>query len=194
MDQIKTGALIRRLRLEQGLTQLALAERLHISDKAVSKWERGTGAPDLALLPPLAEALHVDAQVLLRGELRENAASNGDMEKLRCYRCPHCGNVLFSSDAAEIRCCGKELPPLVPQKPDDDERVLREPIETEWYLTTRHEMTRAHHIAFVALLDGDTLVVKRCYPEWDLSVYLPQVPHGTLLWCCTRHGLFYERF
>lgn len=41
MDQIKTGALIRRLRLEQGLTQLALAERLHISDKAVSKWERG---------------------------------------------------------------------------------------------------------------------------------------------------------
>ena len=41
MDQIRTGSLIRRLRLEQGMTQLALAERLGVSDKAVSKWERG---------------------------------------------------------------------------------------------------------------------------------------------------------
>lgn len=44
MDQIRTGSLIRRLRLEQGMTQLALAERLGVSDKAVSKWERGCGA------------------------------------------------------------------------------------------------------------------------------------------------------
>lgn len=46
MDQIRTGSLIRRLRLEQGMTQLALAERLGVSDKAVSKWKRGCGAPD----------------------------------------------------------------------------------------------------------------------------------------------------
>lgn len=39
MDQIRTGSLIRRLRLEQGMTQLALAERLGVSDKAVSKWD-----------------------------------------------------------------------------------------------------------------------------------------------------------
>lgn len=41
MDHEKTGALIRKLRTEKGLTQRALAERLHVSDKAVSKWERG---------------------------------------------------------------------------------------------------------------------------------------------------------
>lgn len=41
MDQIKTGSLIRTLRCRQGLTQLALAQRIGISDKAVSKWERG---------------------------------------------------------------------------------------------------------------------------------------------------------
>lgn len=51
MDQIRTGSLIRRLRLEQGMTQLALAERLGVSDKAVSKWERGCGAPDLPSFP-----------------------------------------------------------------------------------------------------------------------------------------------
>lgn len=39
MDQTRTGSLIRRLRLEQGMTQLALAERLGVSDKAVSKWD-----------------------------------------------------------------------------------------------------------------------------------------------------------
>lgn len=53
MDQIRTGSLIRRLRLEQGMTQLALAERLGVSDKAVSKWERGCGVPDLSILPPV---------------------------------------------------------------------------------------------------------------------------------------------
>ena len=41
MDQEKTGALIRRLRMEMGLTQRELAGRLGVSDKAVSKWERG---------------------------------------------------------------------------------------------------------------------------------------------------------
>ncbi len=46
MDQIKTGALIRTLRTEQGFTRRTLAEKLCVSDKAVSKWERGCGAPD----------------------------------------------------------------------------------------------------------------------------------------------------
>ena len=41
MDTMKTGALIRQLRQKQGLTQLALAQQLNVSDKAVSKWERG---------------------------------------------------------------------------------------------------------------------------------------------------------
>lgn len=41
MDQTKTGSLIRSLRKQQGLTQLALAQQLGVSDKAVSKWERG---------------------------------------------------------------------------------------------------------------------------------------------------------
>ena len=50
MDQIKTGKLIRKLRTDMGLTQKQLAERLHVSDKAVSKWGTGNGCPDLSLL------------------------------------------------------------------------------------------------------------------------------------------------
>ena len=48
MDQIKTGALIRTLRLKRGMTQFALAEMIGVSGKAVSKWECGGGAPDIS--------------------------------------------------------------------------------------------------------------------------------------------------
>lgn len=67
MDNLKTGAFIKALRTELGLTQRELAERLHITDRAVSKWERGLNAPDIALLEPLAEALGVSVAELLRG-------------------------------------------------------------------------------------------------------------------------------
>ena len=46
MDNTKVGELIRRLRKESHMTQLQLAEELHVSDKAISKWERGMGCPD----------------------------------------------------------------------------------------------------------------------------------------------------
>jgi len=71
MDQIKTGKLIRVLRQKQNLTQLALAEKIHVSDKTISKWERGCGAPDIALLPLLSGALSVDMEALLKGTLEE---------------------------------------------------------------------------------------------------------------------------
>ena len=68
MDNIKTGALIRERRKEKGLTQRELAERLHVTDRAVSKWERGLCAPDIALLEPLSEALDLSVLQLISGE------------------------------------------------------------------------------------------------------------------------------
>ena len=65
MRQTDTGALITQLRKEQGLTQKQLAEQLHISDRTISKWERGAGFPDVSLLEPLAEALHCSVVSLL---------------------------------------------------------------------------------------------------------------------------------
>ena len=68
MDVKRTGELIARLRKEQGLTQRQLAEKLNISDRTVSKWERGAGFPDVALLGPLADVLGISVVALLRGE------------------------------------------------------------------------------------------------------------------------------
>ena len=73
MDQKKTGALIRVLRLEKGLTQQGLAELLGVSNRAVSKWERGLGSPDLSLLPALSLQLGVDLAVSRNPTTQEEA-------------------------------------------------------------------------------------------------------------------------
>ena len=68
MDNGKTGTLIKKLRKEKGMTQKELADQLHITDRAVSKWERGLCAPDVSLLEPLAAALGVTVVELISGE------------------------------------------------------------------------------------------------------------------------------
>lgn len=54
---MKLAENLRRIRIEKGLTQSALAEGLGVSDRAVSRWERGTACPDVTLLPRLAQIL-----------------------------------------------------------------------------------------------------------------------------------------
>lgn len=71
MDRNKTGLLIAAARKEKSMTQKELAERLNVSDRAVSKWERGAGFPDVSLLEPLATALDLNVLDLLRGEKTE---------------------------------------------------------------------------------------------------------------------------
>ncbi len=68
MDNIKTGAFIKQLRKEKNMTQKELADLLHITDRAVSKWERGLCAPDISLLEPLAAALDATVAELISGE------------------------------------------------------------------------------------------------------------------------------
>ncbi len=68
MDLNKTGNLISTIRKEKGLTQKQLAEKLNISEKTVSKWERGSGLPDVSLMLPLCKVLEIDVNELLSGE------------------------------------------------------------------------------------------------------------------------------
>ena len=67
MDAKATGGLIARRRKEQNWSQGDLAERLHVTDKAISKWETGRGLPSVDLLEPLAEALDLTVSELLSG-------------------------------------------------------------------------------------------------------------------------------
>ena len=68
MDTFVTGRFISQLRKENGLTQAELAEKLNVTDKAVSKWETGRSAPDVSMLIPLSENLGVTVTEILKGE------------------------------------------------------------------------------------------------------------------------------
>ena len=165
---------------------------MNISDKTVSKWERGLGGPDISLLSSLAKILEVDIDKLLSGELCENSVLGGNMKKLKFYVCPHCKNTITAMENTSISCCGKKLEALEPKKADEEEKLSAERIETDYFVSSSHSMSREHYIAFVALLNGDSIVMKKCYPEWDLQIRIPARSHGRLIWYCTQHGLFYQ--
>ena len=67
LDKAAFGHFLAQLRREKGMTQKELAATLYVSDKAVSKWERGLSVPDISLLVPLAEQLNVTVAELLQG-------------------------------------------------------------------------------------------------------------------------------
>lgn len=67
MNAEKIGKFISRKRKMKNLTQKELANKLHITDKAVSKWERGLSLPDISVLIPLSEILNVGLYDLLKG-------------------------------------------------------------------------------------------------------------------------------
>lgn len=192
MDNVKIGNLICRLRKENHMTQLQLAERMHISDKAVSKWERGNGCPDVSLLPELSRIFGVDLEKLLSGELNANDILGGNMKKMKFYICPDCGNVITAMTDTTISCCGKKLQAIEPKKAEGEEKLSVEVIENDYYISSEHEMVRDHYISFVTLLTSDTMMLRKQYPEWGLQVRIPVFAHGRLLWYCSKHGLFYQ--
>ena len=192
MDHVKIGQLIYRLRKEKHLTQLQLANQMNVSDKAISKWERGLGCPDVSSLPDLSKTFNVDLEKLLSGELEVNEVLGGDMRKTNFYICPTCGNMITSMTDTAVSCCGKKLKASQPRKADEGKRLSVEIVENDFFITSRHQMTKEHYIAFVALLTGDSMMLRKQYPEWELQVRIPVFAHGKLLWYCTKHGLFYQ--
>lgn len=189
MDCGKAGELIRALRLEKGMTQKELAGALHISDKAVSKWERGLGCPDVSLLSGLSRALGVHIEKLLSGELTPNNPEGGNMKKIKFYRCPACGNVLLSAGGAEIFCCGRPLAPLEARKADEGHSFTVEPLEDELYIRFNHPMAKEHFISFAACVNWDKAILARLYPEQEGELRMPFLPGAKVYLCCSEHGL-----
>lgn len=78
MDAKKMGAFIAQCRKQCGMTQSDLADKIHVTDKAVSRWERGIGFPDIKTIEPLAEALGVSLFEIMQSD---NNEKNGRSEK-----------------------------------------------------------------------------------------------------------------
>ena len=192
MELNKTGLLIRDLRTKMGMTQKSLADLMNISDKTVSKWERGMGLPDVSLLVELSQIFGVNVDILLTGSMNVSDEKGVNMKNAKYYVCPECRNLVFATGDAEISCCGRKLTALEMKKAEPDEKLSVEIIENDWYITTSHPMTKEHYISFVAFATGEKIEMIKTYPEWDMNVRIQKRGHGKLVWYCTNHGLFYQ--
>lgn len=83
MEKKTIGSFIAALRKANGMTQKNLAERLNVSDKTVSRWERDDGAPDLAVIPVIAEIFGVTCDELLRGERKQLTECAEEAEEMK---------------------------------------------------------------------------------------------------------------
>ena len=193
MDSKKTGELLCRLRKEKGMTQKQVAEILQVSDRTISKWERGVGLPDISFWKGIAALYGVDIEKVLEGNLQEKGVETGNMKRMKFYRCSHCGNIFWSAGGGEVSCCGRKLAALQPQTADELHDMKLEEIGHEYYVTFDHEMVKEHYIAFAALVSWDRVTVVRLYPEQAAEVYLPRQRRGEVYFFCSEHGLFRKK-
>jgi DNA-binding XRE family transcriptional regulator/desulfoferrodoxin (superoxide reductase-like protein) len=189
MDCVKIGKLIAKLRKEKSLTQRNVAEALGIQNKTVSKWECGLGCPDLSLWPDLSIILGVDMKQLMEGEITPNKPDNGNIYKVRFYVCPSCGNILVSTGSASIFCCGRKLERILPTDTPNAPIITVEEIDTDYYVTLDHSMTKEHYISFVAYVKNDKVFLNRLYPEQSPTCRFPIMTGGKLYIYCVKHGL-----
>lgn len=193
MNAYVTGSTIRQLREARGLTQAALAQRLDVSDKAVSKWETAKGFPDVTLLEPLAAALGVSVLELLSGDPVVNRNRSANLLRSKFYVCPVCGNVIHATGETVLSCCGVTLPPLEVEAIDDAHTVTVEPVEDEHYVTVHHPMTKSHYISFLAYGTPDRFQLVKLYPEGSAACRFRLQRGGYLYLYCNRHGLMVRK-
>lgn len=141
-----TGDTIKKLREKKKLTQKQLAEKLTVTDKAVSKWETGRGFPDISLFSELAGALSVSVPELLTGDIAANANVSANMKRSKFYVCPICGNVIHAMGEGAFSCCGIRLPPLEEETTDGAHRIVVGNVEDELFISLDHPMEKGHFI------------------------------------------------
>ncbi|MTI47260.1 helix-turn-helix domain-containing protein [Sporosalibacterium faouarense] len=189
MDCVKIGKLIAKLRKEKKLTQRNIADALGIQSKTVSKWECGLGCPDLSLWPELSAILGVDMKQMMEGEIEKNKPDNGNIHKVRFYVCPSCGNILVSTGSASIFCCGRKLERIIPVDTLNAPKITVEEMDTDYFITFDHPMTKEHYLSFVAYVKSDRVVLNRLYPEQSPTCRFPITTGGKLYVYCIKHGL-----
>ena len=190
MNTYVTSATIRQLRENRNLTQAELAEKIGVSSKTVSKWETAKGLPDISLLQPLAQALNISVIELMNGERITNQNISANMLRCKFHVCPLCGNIIHSTGASVISCCGITLPPLEAEEADPAHALTVTPVEDEHFITVAHPMTKQHYISFAAFVTSDRVQLVKFYPEGNAETRFQLRGFGMLYWYCNQHGLF----
>lgn len=176
MNAEKTGSLIRSLRIKKGLTQKELAHMICVTDKAVCKWEKGRGCPNITLISQLSKVLEVDIQSILQGSLDKNKKIGENMNHLKFYKCPTCGNLVTSIKSVELSCCGNKLSPVSAQTRSDPEYqpVIQE-FDGQYSIKFNHPMTKSDYISQVIVVRYDQIMTVNLYAESEAIITIPQV-------------------
>ncbi len=176
MNAEKTGNLIRSLRIKKGLTQKELAQMICVTDKAVCKWEKGRGCPNITLISQLSKVLEVDIQSILQGYLDKNKKIGENMNHLKFYKCPTCGNLVTSIKSVELSCCGNKLSPVSAQTRSDPEYqpVIQE-FDGQYSIKFNHPMTKSDYISQVIVVRYDQIMTVNLYAESEAIITIPQV-------------------
>ena len=190
MNQYVTGAVIKKLREKNNMTQCQLADKLLVSDKTISKWETGKGYPDITLLEPIAEAFSVSITELISGDEIKNTNVSANMMRSLFYVCPVCGNVIHSMGEAAIHCHGVLLKPAQAEQTDENHKIFVERVEDELFVEIEHEMTKKHYISFVAAMSSDRIQIVKLYPEGNASARFSLSGVKKVFFYCNRDGLF----
>ena len=193
MDNYITGATIKRLREEKGITQTQLAEQIGVSGKTVSKWETAKGLPDITLIEPLSGALGVSVIELMSGDTITNKNISSNILRSRFYVCPICGNIIRTTGDALVSCCGITLPTLEAEEADETHEIKIEKVEDEYFVKVNHEMTKTHFISFIAHITSDKVQFVKLYPEGNAETRFQLRGKGCLYIYCNRHGLMKKR-
>lgn len=190
MNQYVTGAVIKQLREKNHLTQAELAERLCVSDKAISKWETAKGYPDISLLEPIAKVFGVSITELISGNTISNVNVSANMLRSNFYVCPVCGNTIHCMGEAVIHCHGVLLAPCQAEETDERHMIFIERVEDEYYVRIEHDMTKQHYISFVAALSSDKIQMIKLYPEGEAQARIKINGVTKIFFYCNRDGLF----
>ena len=193
MDTYVTGATVKRLRESRKMTQAELAEKVGVSDKAISKWETAKGLPDISLIQPLAKALGVSVIELMSGEHIINRNLSCNILRSKFYVCPICGNVIHTTGDAVISCCGVTLPALEAEETDEEHKIQIEDVEDEHFITVEHTMTKEHYISFLAYVTSDRFQMVKLYPEGNAQTRMNLRGRGVLYLYCNKHGLMKQK-
>ena len=193
MDCEKIGKLILSLRKERNMTQKQLGDELNVSDKTISKWERGLGCPDISLLHELSSVLNVNIEKILLGDLKPNSVDGGNMKKVKFYLCPVCKNVITATGEAEVSCCGRRLNTMTAKPADGEHRLNIEISDGDYYITFGHEMSKTHFISFIAYVSYDRILFVKLYPEQNGEVRMPKMRGGRFVFGCSQHGLWEQK-
>lgn len=185
------GEVLKKYREKNNMTQVKLAQLLNVSNKTISKWERGYGYPDITMIHTISSLLKISVNELLSGLTVENSNISSNILKMKFYVCPICGNIIHSVGECVISCHGITLNPCIIKEMDDHHKLSITKIEDDYFVDIHHDMKKEHYISFVCGLSMDSLQFVKLYPESNAQTRLKIRGVRKIYFYCTNDGLYF---